>query len=147
MNDQEWVKWGVLGIAAVGFVAIVVLAVNYSSGGDLEGPTWQLSSVEVGGEVVEAVPGTPVTATFADGAVGGSGGCNTYSGSYTVDGDAITFGPIISTLIACEDPIGTQEQAYFAALGRADSFEVSGGVLTLSEGDTELASFTDAGGG
>jgi len=147
MNDQEWVKWGVIGIAAVGFVAVVLLAVNYSSGGDLEGPTWQLGSLEVDGQVSDAVAGAPVTATFEDGVVAGSGGCNTYSGSYTVDGDAISFGPIASTLIACEDPIGSQEFAFFAALGRADSFDVSGGTLTLSEGDTELATFTDAGGG
>ena len=147
MNDQEWVKWGVLGIAAVGFLAVVLVAVNYSSSGDLEGPTWEVESLVVDGETTPAVEGTTMTATFDDGGVGGSGGCNSYAGSYSVDGDTIAFGPIASTLIACEDPIGAQEQAFFAALGAADTFDVDGATLTLLDGDTVLVTFQESAGG
>ncbi len=99
----------------------------------------------VDGATTSAISSTTVTATFDAGAVGGSGGCNTYSGSYSVDGATIAFGPIASTLIACDDAIAGQEQAYFAALAEADSFAVSGGTLTLSKGDTVLVSFTESG--
>ena len=144
MNEQDSVKWGVIALAAVGFVGIVLLAINYASSGDLEGPTWTVESISIDGSATAPASGTAMTAVFEDGTVSGTGGCNTYSGSYSVDGDAITFGPLVSTLIACEDPIGAQEQAYFAALARADGFDVDGGTLTLSEGDTALVSFTES---
>lgn len=37
----------------------------------------------------------------ADGAVSGSGGCNSMTGTATISGDSITFSPIASTRMAC----------------------------------------------
>src|SRR5689334_9616410 len=45
----------------------------------------------------------------SDGEVSGNVGCNSFGGDYKVKGDEITFGSIISTLMACEDRINKQE--------------------------------------
>ena len=64
--------------------------------------------------------------------VSGTGGCNTFSGTYTTDGDTISFGPLASTMMACEPPIMEQETVYFAALDGATTYAVDGDTLTIS---------------
>ena len=67
--------------------------------------------------------GATTTALFgADGSVSGSGGCNQYSGSYELNGDQISFGPIAATMMACDKGMDT-ETAYFAALDKAERVE------------------------
>jgi heat shock protein HslJ len=67
--------------------------------------------------------GVTTTALFgADGSVSGSGGCNQYSGSYELNGDQISFGPIAATMMACDKGMDT-ESAYFAALDKAERVE------------------------
>jgi heat shock protein HslJ len=63
--------------------------------------------------------GIVITATFApDGTVSGSGGCNNYTGGYTLSGEQISVGPLASTMMFCET--GSQEEAaYLAALQQA----------------------------
>ena len=61
--------------------------------------------------------GVVVTLLLEDGGIGGSGGCNSYFGSYTLDGDAVTFSEIGSTLMVCDSPAGDVETAYFTNLG------------------------------
>lgn len=51
-----------------------------------------------------------------DGAFSGTDGCNRLTGRGTIDGDSITFGPIASTLMACE---GVDEWLGKAATGTA----------------------------
>ncbi len=47
--------------------------------------------------------GIKITATFnPDGTVNGSGGCNNYTGGYTLAGDQISVGPLASTMMFCE---------------------------------------------
>ncbi|MCK4432707.1 MAG: META domain-containing protein, partial [Methanomicrobia archaeon] len=59
----------------------------------LEGTLWILKSyVNDEGGMVNVLSGTEITAQFQGGKVGGSAGCNTYSGSYTLSGNAITIG-------------------------------------------------------
>jgi heat shock protein HslJ len=82
--------------------------------------------------------GTEITAAFGDdGKLTGSAGCNSYFGSYEVDGEAITFGPLGSTLMACAEPEGimNQEQAYLAALESAGTYRIEGDKLELIDAD------------
>ncbi|MFE4468159.1 META domain-containing protein [Leifsonia sp. NPDC056824] len=51
-----------------------------------------------------------------DGAFSGTDGCNRLSGKGSVDGDTITFGPIASTLMACQ---GVDEWLAKASSGTA----------------------------
>jgi putative lipoprotein len=53
----------------------------------------------------------------ADGQVSGSAGCNRISGKATLDGAYLSFGPMISTKMACAPAIMDQESKFLSALG------------------------------
>ncbi len=94
----------------------------------LEGTAWRLE--DLAGKVV--LDTSQVTLQFsADGRASGSGSCNNYNGVVTVDGDAIRFGGIAATQMACSDAVMNQEGAYFAALEVADRFEIAGESLLI----------------
>lgn len=98
----------------------------------LVGTAWTLNAVASGGAVSSVIAGTEATVSFGeDGSVTGSGGCNRYGGTYTVDGDTITIGDVTSTQMACSGAIGQQEQAFFAGLSEAASFTIEGASLTV----------------
>lgn len=105
-----------------------------AGGSDLIGTQWILTTLNG----APLVAGTTVTAQFDDqGRISGTGGCNSYSGSYTVDGSALTIGPnLISTMMACvAEGVMEQEAAYLAALPTVASYAVDGDTLTLSGAD------------
>lgn len=116
----------------------------------LTGTLWQVVSVNNGQQAVTGViSGTLLTATFQeDGTIFGSGGCNNYSGGYTVEGDAIQIGPLAMTMMFCPEPEGVMEQemAFSAALESAATFSIQGDMLELRTADSALAvSFVAAG--
>ena len=81
------------------------------------------------------VPGQDVELLLTpDGSYWGTAQVNLFSGSYTVDGDKLTFSEPVSTLMA--GPGLEEEQAFFAALMSVDSFAtVEGGKLVLKSGE------------
>lgn len=100
----------------------------------LTGTIWTLTAIGGPGETVSSViAGTEVTATFGNGSVGGSAGCNTYGGNYTVDGSRLTVGSIVRTKMNCNRPAGVMEQEdrYLDLLGRTAAYRIEGGQLTL----------------
>jgi heat shock protein HslJ len=106
----------------------------------LAGTQWQLAALDG----APAVEGSVVTLAFdEDGRAAGTGGCNSFGGPYEVNGSAITFGALASTMMACVDGgISEQEAAFFAALAAADRFAISGGQLTIWYGDDQRLVFT-----
>lgn len=66
-----------------------------------------------------------------DGRFGGSGGVNRLMGGYTVDGTALTFSQVASTMMAGPPEAMAQEQAIVAALGRVRGYGIAGDQLTL----------------
>jgi heat shock protein HslJ len=108
----------------------------------LAGTSWIATMINNGrGGVASLVEGTVVTAEFGtDGRVAGSGGCNRFSGEYTLEGDGLAIGPIASTRMACLEPegVGEQENAYFAALGRTASWSFREERLQLRAADGAL---------
>lgn len=102
----------------------------------LEGTAWQLASY-VGPEGTEVpVPkGVAATANFEGGTVSGNGGCNQYTGPYTIGINALTIGPIASTKMACAGPGGTLENLYFVALGQVASYTIDDVTLLLENAD------------
>lgn len=54
-----------------------------------------------------------------DGKVTGSGGCNRIRGGMTINEARISFGPMISTKMACAPAIMNQESDFLSALGDA----------------------------
>jgi heat shock protein HslJ len=84
---------------------------------------------------------TEVTATFDSETeeVGGSAGCNIYSGSYTIDGDELIMdGPFAVTEMWCGEEKDAQEKEYLDILLSAESYEVENGKLTVYCGDNAL---------
>ena len=85
----------------------------------LMGSTWLV--VDIGGRGV--IDDAQTTITFeAEGRVAGSGGCNRYFGSVTIKGDAITFGKLGSTMMACVPALMDQEQRFLNALAATRSY-------------------------
>jgi heat shock protein HslJ len=101
----------------------------------LAGTSWNVTGINNGKQaVVSLAAGTTVTLVFGtDGSVSGNGGCNTYNGSVAVNGDAISFGPLMSTQMACPQPVMDQETQFFAALAAASTFNIGGSTLTMRD--------------
>jgi putative lipoprotein len=114
---------------------------------DLQGTRWRLTAfVDGSGAETPAVPGHAVTLDFGtDGHASGSGGCNSYRGSYQLSDEALSFGPILSTKKACLDDAATrQEQRYFDALQKAARVTRSGDGLTVFHGEGQQLRFERA---
>ena len=80
------------------------------------------------------VPGQDVELLLTpDGSYWGTAQVNVFSGSYTVDGDKLTFSEPVSTLMA--GPGLEEEQAFFAALMSVDSFKILNSKLVLYVGE------------
>jgi len=58
------------------------------------------------------------------GRVSGQGGCNRYTGGFTLSGEGLRFGPAASTMMACAEALMNQEQAFFAALAGVAGFDI-----------------------
>jgi hypothetical protein len=72
-----------------------------------------------------AIEGAGAGLTFDSGGnVSGSTGCNSISGSYALDGSALTFGPLATTRMACEDALMAQEAAVLEALAGVSGWEI-----------------------
>jgi len=126
--------------AALLVASMAFAACTSSSPSDLPGSHWTVTSIN--GKTTEA-EGTPTIEFGSDGAVAGTTGCNRYSGKVAVDGDKITFQGIASTLIGCDDALGTQEQAFLAALDDAATWGIgSDGRLTIKGGGDLVATPT-----
>lgn len=112
------------------------------AGDPLKGTSWRL--VTLGGAGL--IPGSQITATFEDGQVHGSAGCNSYGGSYQVSGDKLTVRDLFMTEMACVEPQGImeQEQEYLEMLGMAKTFRLSGGQLQIFVSGGEVLTFLAA---
>ena len=107
---------------------------------DLVGTEWILGDLP--GQVLADV--RPTISFSGDGTVQGNAGCNTFSGTYTVDGSNLTFGPLASTKMACEGATGTLETAFLGAVQATTTYEITdAGELKLTSGATTLT-FTKA---
>lgn len=77
---------------------------------------------------------------FKDGKVMGSGGCNRFSGSYVQEGPTIRIGPLMSTRMACPEPVMEKERAFLAVLDAAAKVEATHKTLVIRDGeDREIA--------
>ena len=60
------------------------------------------------------------------------------SGTYAVDGAALTFGPLATTRMACEENLMAQEAAVLEALAGVSGWEIDADGLLHLTGGTEL---------
>lgn len=110
--------------------------------GDLAGTSWKGTGVNTGSALVTSALVEKVTLDFGtDGTVSGSDGCNTFKGTYTLDGDVISFSELASTKQACAADVQEVADQYVAGLAAATKVERSGNSLTLRD-DTGAMQFT-----
>lgn len=98
----------------------------------ITGVTWQLQEIRRdSGLVAPVADPSKYTLTFnGDGTVAIVADCNTGTATYQVNGDAITFEQLATTLMACPQPsMGSQ---FTKVLEFADSYAIENGLLLLS---------------
>lgn len=118
----------------VALALAVLAACGSGTNNDPTGNAWNL--IELEGDAV--VEGTTIDLTITEESVSGNAGCNSYNGSVELDIDnsTMTVGPdVVSTMMACEEPIMAQEQKYLDVLTRVTSFEVASDELILKDAE------------
>lgn len=63
--------------------------------------------------------------------VAGNATCNRFTGTASITGDAISFGPLATTRRMCPEALMDQERRFLEALGAVQRFEVKDGFLLL----------------
>ena len=105
----------------------------------LAGTAWDVISINNGNQaVVTLITGTSATLNFGTGdQVTGTGGCNSFGGPYDSSDGTLKIGPLVNTMMFCDEPAGTseQEQQYLAALQKAATYEISGSTLTIRDAE------------
>ena len=70
----------------------------------------------------------------------GVAGCNRFSGSYELAGSGLSFGPLMSTRMACPPPLDALERELFVVFDTTRAWRISGEILELlDEGGEVLA--------
>lgn len=104
----------------------------------LEGTYWKLT--ELDGATVSAHDRQREPSLVLDPEgrrAGGSGGCNQFMGSYTLDGERISFGQLAMTRMACAQGMET-EAAFASALSQVKSWQVQGKRLQFYDANGRL---------
>ena len=107
----------------------------------LEGTSWQLDGIRTADTVSSVPAGThvPTLSVAGDGAVVLHTGCNGGRSTATVSGSTITFGPVMTTKMACADKTGRDtEAAVLGVLDGAVEWSITEKTLTLTKGDRGL---------
>lgn len=91
----------------------------------LNGTSWVLENT---------LPDTSITAAFQDGEFSGFAGCNTYTGTYTVNGPTLSIGGLQTTQQACSPEIMAQEQLYLTGFASAFRYDIVDRQLTIYTG-------------
>ncbi|MGL5081192.1 MAG: META domain-containing protein [Microcoleaceae cyanobacterium] len=91
----------------------------------LEGSSWRLTRWEDAESTGVPLAETIIDATFVDGKVAGSSGCNRYIGSYQTEENTLKVSEIATTKKACPEPILKQESRFVMALQGAQNYEIS----------------------
>lgn len=120
--------------------AIVVLGACSSGagGGVTPGPSLDgrtFLSTQVTGQ--DLVLGTTIRISFRDGHISVNAGCNSMSGAYSVDGDALYVGQFGMTDMGCAVELMAQD-AWVAALLDGATISVDGDTIALTHGDTTV---------
>jgi heat shock protein HslJ len=100
---------------------------------DLDGRTF----IVTGAVGYEPAAGSQIALTFEDGRLGVHAGCNQMGGGYDITDGRLVLEPMMSTEMACEDPLMAQDQWVAAFLPDA-AVTLDGDTLTLVKGDVTL---------
>lgn len=92
--------------------------------------------------MLDAPNGAEITLMFSDTDNRASGKVvNRYFGTYTIDGDKLTFGPMGSTMMMGPEPLMQAEYQYLQDLPKTISYQATGDGLTLTLSDNRQLKF------
>jgi heat shock protein HslJ len=102
--------------------------------------TWKLTQLIVDGHEQPLAPSHAPTLHLQSqddrsGKIQGTGGCNAYSGSYTLTDTMLRMSISASTQVGCQSIVSTPENAYLQALPRVERYYLQGDTLTLGSAD------------
>jgi heat shock protein HslJ len=122
-----------LGIAAAAMLVTVLPGATFAQD-ELEvtpeGAVWSL--ISVGDLEVPAEVGANLY--MEAGEANGNAGCNSFSGTYELDGASLSFAPEMAvTLAICGGPSQDVEDAHLPALGAVASWSIEGNILSLAD--------------
>ncbi len=103
--------------------------------------TWLLISYGPESSLTTTLPDLNRSVIFdGDGNVSGNVGCNSFKGTYAIEGAKVIFQPMVSTPLNCTpDSVMKQEQATLRVLsGSADFVKADNTHLTISKDDEIL---------
>jgi heat shock protein HslJ len=104
----------------------------------LEGTRWVLDGI-VSGDAVSSVPaGVTAAIQISGGRVDVEAGCNRGGGSVEVTPDALGFGPLVLTKMACDAGPSAVEAAVVAVLTGAVGYTIDADTLTLDADEAGL---------
>lgn len=110
---------------------------------ELGGSSWLVTGYNNGKQAVVSVAlGSTLTADFgADGRLGGSAGCNSYTATFEAAGKNLKIGPAATTRKFCAEPAGVMEQEtqFLKALEAAATYRIDADTLEIRSADGALA--------
>lgn len=107
---------------------VILLLTACQAASPLAGSTWILISLN--GQ--PPLPNTRLTLDLEGKQLSGSDGCNSFGGEFRTSGKKFELtGPLVTTLMACEEPIMTQASAYLESISRIASYSLDNTTLTL----------------
>lgn len=130
-------------VLSLALLTCVLLAASARADGTtLEDTRWRLVSlfgaqVEPGKEdrTLEAHVDAYLVLDAQEGRYAVTAGCNRLMGSYTIDGQALTFGLAMMTLMACPEPLMKRDQTLSAMLSVVRGWRIAGQNLELLDVD------------
>ena len=122
----------------IGLLAVLMLAACAGgSSASVEGQ-WKLVSYGPAASQTPAAPDVETSIEFKDGQLNGNVGCNGFGGEYSIKGDQMEFGPVMSTMMYCEE-IAEQESGTLAVFQETASFVLDGDTLTITSADGAMS--------
>jgi heat shock protein HslJ len=119
----------------IGLLVLFVLAACASGSSASVSGEWRLVSYGSASSQTAAIGGVNTNIEFTpEGKLNGNVGCNSFGGDYKVNGNNLAFGPIMSTMMACEG-VSDQEMATIAVFQKSATFVLDGSTLTITSGD------------
>ena len=106
---------------------------------DLDNTTWNLTSYLDGGTLHSLPADAEVTLTFQGDAAGGKSACNSYRCTVIIGDDTLTFGPGVSTKMACPPPLMQLEDRYLRTLETVATWQITDDTLTLRDSAGQAA--------
>ena len=120
----------------VGLLALFVLAACAGGTSASVSGQWKLVSYGSASSLTPAAVNVDTDIEFgSDGKLNGNVGCNSFGGDYKVNGNQITFGPVMSTMMACLNQSGDQEMGTLAVLKDSAKFVMDNNKLTVTSAD------------